>query len=63
VNVAHFKAKRNMSAQRRAKGEKQIRIRQKVFNKEQLMLFLRTAWEHAWDYFSWFFYLLGPGSA
>jgi integrase len=57
ANVAHLKAKRNTSAQRRAKGEKQIRIRQKVFSREQLMLFLRAAWEHAWDYFALFFLL------
>ena len=61
VNVAHFKAKRNTSAQRRAKGEKQIRIRQKVFSREQLMLFLRTAWEHARYYFPLFFLLARAG--
>ena len=61
VNVAHLKAKRNISAQRRAKGEKQIRIRQKVFSREQLMVFLRTAWEHAWNYFPLFFLLARAG--
>jgi integrase len=61
VNVAHFKAKRNTSTQRRAKGEKQIRIRQKVFTREQLMMFLRTAWEHAWDCFPLFFLLARAG--
>jgi integrase len=61
VNVAHLKAKRNSSTQRRVKGEKQIRIRQKVFTREQLILFLKTAWEHAWDYFALFFLLARAG--
>lgn len=61
VNVAHLKAKRNSSTQRRVRGEKQIRIRQKVFTREQLMLFLKTAWEHAQDYFVIFFLLARAG--
>jgi integrase len=61
VNVAHFKTKRDKSAERRAKGEKQIRIRQRVFSREQLIMFLKAAWEHAWDYFALFFLLARAG--
>jgi len=61
VNVAHLKVKRNSSTQRRIRGEKQIRIRQKVFTREQLVLFFKTAWEYASDYFVLFFLLARAG--
>jgi integrase len=61
VNVAHLKQKKNAVAQRKAKGEKQIRIRQKVFTREQLILFLRAAWEHAPRYFPLFFLMARAG--
>jgi len=61
VNVAHLKAKRNPTAQRKAKAERQIKIRQKVFTREHLMLFLRAAWEHSPQYFTLFFLLARAG--
>jgi integrase len=61
VNVAHVNAKRNSSSQRRAKGEKQIKIRQKVFTREQLILFLKRHGSTPGDYFALFFLLARAG--
>ncbi len=60
TNVAHVKTAANVS-QRKAKGEKQARIRQKVFTREQLFVFLKTAYEHAPRYFPLFFLLARTG--
>jgi hypothetical protein len=53
-NVAHFKSAGNAN-QRKTKGEKQARIRAKIFSREQLILFLRAAYEYAASYFALFF--------
>ena len=62
TNVAHMKPKKGTNAAaRRAKGERQARIRAKVFTKEQLFIFLKTAWEHAPEYLPLFFLLARTG--
>jgi integrase len=61
-NPAHMKPKKGANAAaRRAKGERQARIRAKVFNKEQLFLFLKTAKESASNYLAVFFLLARTG--
>ena len=56
TNVAHMKPKRGANAAaRRAKGERQARIRAKVFTREQLCLFLKAAQEYAPEYLLLFF--------
>src|SRR5438094_23485 len=59
-NVAHFKATASAS-QRRAKGEKQARIRAKVFTREQLFLMFQTARDYAPDYLPLLFLLARTG--
>ena len=62
TNVAHMKAKKGANAAaRRAKGERQARIRAKVFSREQLYLFFKTAQESASNYLPLFFLLARTG--
>ena len=59
-NDAHLKSAANAN-QRKAKGERQARMRAKVFTREQLFLFLQTPYECAPDYFGLFFLLARKG--
>ena len=62
TNVAHMKSKKGANAAaRRAKGERQARIRAKIFTREQLFLFLQVAGEHAPRYLPLFFLLARTG--
>src|SRR5215510_12133604 len=61
TNVAHFKKGRRIVATGQSKGEKQARIRAKVFTREQLFLLLQAAREHADSYVALFFLLARTG--
>jgi integrase len=62
TNVAHMKPKKGANAAaRRAKGERQARIRAKVFSREQLYLFLKTVQKYTPNYLALFFLLARTG--
>jgi integrase len=62
TNVAHLKPKKGANSTiRKAKGEKQARLRAKVFTREQLFLFLKAAHEFSPRYFPLFFLLARTG--